>query len=124
MSAIQTIEQFLEAYKNGQRAFTNLEFEHGESFYGQDLSNIIFKKCWFCADFTKTNLTNTKFIDCNIKTSVFKQANLTNVTITGCAVDFATFENAIIENFIFENNYCQGQVIEQKDFLEAFYTIQ
>jgi uncharacterized protein YjbI with pentapeptide repeats len=121
MSVIQTIEQFLEAYKNGQRTFTDLEFEHGESFHAQDLSNITFNHCWFYADFTQANLTNTKFLDCNIKCSNFREANLTTATITGCPVDGTAFKNAIIKDFIFENNYCQGSVVGQKDFLEIFY---
>lgn len=122
MSTIKTIEEFLTCYKNGQQEFVALEFEHGESFENQNLNNLTFRNCWFCAIFKGANLTNTQFIDCNIKTSDFTEANLSNASIKNCAVDFATFKDAIIENFIFEDNLCQGFIVGQKDFLNLFYT--
>ena len=51
MKDIKTIDEFIEHYKSGVRIFTDLEFEHGESFSGLDIAGTVFKNCWFCADF-------------------------------------------------------------------------
>ncbi|HYV92016.1 MAG TPA: pentapeptide repeat-containing protein [Chitinophagales bacterium] len=115
-SHIKTIEQFLEYYKAGQRLFTDLEFENGESFSGVDLSGTTFRNCCFCADFTTTNLTDCKFLDCNIKTSDFSHANLTRAQITGCAVESTEYKGAIITDLIFENNSAYGNTLGLIDF--------
>lgn len=117
---IRTPEQFLDCYKNGQRVFTNLEFENGENFSSLDLSGATFRNCWLCVDFTKTNLTACKFIDCNIKTTDFTEANLRGASIINCAVESTVYKGAIIKDFIFENNSCYSSTLGQEDFIKFF----
>src|SRR5687767_14210218 len=100
MKDIKTIDEFIEHYKSGVRIFTDLEFEHGESFSGLDIAGTVFKNCWFCADFSNSNLTDCKFIDSNIKTSDFSNSKLTRAEIKGCAVEATEYKGAIITEFI------------------------
>jgi uncharacterized protein YjbI with pentapeptide repeats len=111
MSNIKTIEQLIEAYKNGERYFYGLEFENSERFDGLDFSGSIFENCYFGVYFKNTNLCNSKFINSNIKTSDFSKANLTNAYMTGCNMEATRFKDAIITNFIFENNLFMGNVV-------------
>ena len=112
---IQTIEELLAAYANGQREFEDLDMEGG-SVQGYDLTGIEFRYSCFYLDFRDANLTNAKFIDCNIKTTDFRGANLTNALMKGCQVDGTEFEGATSENFRFEENHCCGHTTEPGDF--------
>ena len=79
--------EFFEAYNNGQRHFQKLDFEYCEGFSGKDFSDAIFDGCLLYVDFRKSNLTNAKFIRCNIKDIDLRQSNLTNALITNCLVE-------------------------------------
>ena len=121
MQDINSIQDLLYAYEKGERYFTDLSFENGENFEGLNLSGSTFEKSWFCAYFTNTNLSNCKFMGCNIKTSDFRGANLTNALITDCPVESTRYKGSIRDGFIFENNYCMGNIVGQEfivDMLE------
>ena len=120
MTDIKNISEFIDLYKNGQRLFIGLEFENGEIFSGLDISGAIFMNCWFCADFSNTNLTDCKFIDSNIKTSNFSNANLTRAEIKGCAVERTEYKGAIITDFLFEDNSAYGNTLDLNDFKRIF----
>jgi uncharacterized protein YjbI with pentapeptide repeats len=120
MSEIERVNQFMDNYNQGQRLFIGLEFENGESFNGLDISGTTFKNCWFCADFSNTNLTDCKFIECNIKTSDFSNANLTRALITRCPSEATEFHGANITDFRFEENYYYGLTLHLKDFKRLF----
>ena len=120
MTDIKTIDEFIERYKSGMRIFTDLEFEHGESFNGLDITGTDFKNCWFCADFSNSNLTDCKFIDSNIKTSDFSNSNLTRAEIKGCAVESTEYKVAVITDFIFENNSDYVNILDLNDFKQIY----
>ncbi len=114
MQNIKSTQDLLDAYEKGERHFTDLSFENGESFGGFNLSGSTFEKSWFCAYFTNTNLSNCKFIGCNIKTTDFRGANLTNALITECPVESTRYKGSIRDGFIFENNYFMGNIVGQE----------
>jgi uncharacterized protein YjbI with pentapeptide repeats len=114
MQNIKSIQDLLDAYEKGERHFTDLCFENGESFEGLNLSGSTFEKSWFCAYFTNTNLSNCKFIDCNIKTTDFRGANLTNALIMQCSVESTRYKGSKMDGFIFENNYFMGNTVGQE----------
>jgi uncharacterized protein YjbI with pentapeptide repeats len=116
MQNIKSIQDLLLAYDKGERHFTDLSFENGESFEGFNLSGSTFEKSWFCAYFTNTNLSNCKFIGCNIKTTDFRGANLTNALITECSIESTRYKGSKMDGFIFENNYFMGNIVGQ-DFI-------
>ncbi|NOQ73546.1 MAG: hypothetical protein GQ574_16185 [Crocinitomix sp.] len=116
----KTIQEFLTAYKNGQRQFENWDFDEDESVAEKDLRGVIFMNCFLFLDFRGTNLTNSKFIQCNIKTADFREADLTNALIRNCSVESIMFKDAIVENFRFEENYCYGVTTKAGDFDELF----
>jgi uncharacterized protein YjbI with pentapeptide repeats len=116
MQNIKSIQHLLDAYEKGERHFTELSFENGESFEGLNLSGSTFEKSWFCVYFTNTNLSNCKFIGCNIKTSDFRGADLTNALFTECNVESTRYKGSKMGGFIFENNYFMGSVVGQ-DFI-------
>jgi uncharacterized protein YjbI with pentapeptide repeats len=120
MTEIQTIIQFIECYKRGQRLLTNLEFENGVSFSRLNISGTTFKNCWFCADFRYANLTDCKFMDCNLKTSDFSYSNLTRAQITGCSIESTEFKEANITDLIFENNFAYSSIMGLNEFKQIY----
>lgn len=115
---------FLKAYSDGQRYFKDLDFEDIEGFSNKDFSNIIFESCFLYGDFSYSNLTNAKFISCNIKVIDLSYSNLTNAFMTECLVEGTLFTGAIIDGFTFTENYCYGATLGQKEFLELIYPWQ
>lgn len=109
---------FFEAYKHGQRNFLDLNFEYLDGFSNKDFSNIVFENCFLYVDFRNSNLTNAKFIECNIKEIDLRKANLTNAFMTNCLVESALFKGASVNGFQFLNNYYYGLTIGQKEFDE------
>ncbi len=119
-SEYKTIEQLLAAYKAGQRKFDNWDFREDGSTRGMNLTGIEFTNCFLYLDFRDSNLSNSKFIGCNIKTADFRGANLKNALITNCSVESTMFKGANIENFRFEDNYSYGATVGPDDFEELF----
>jgi len=112
---------FLKAYNDGQRYFKDLDFEYIEGFSNKDFSGIVFEHCFLYVDFSHSNLTNAKFIQCNIKEIDLSHCNLTNALMTKCLVESALFTDAIIDGFTFIENYSYGITIGQKKFNEIIY---
>lgn len=111
-----THSEFFEAYKKGQRHFSNLDFEYLEGFSHRDFTDIIFENCFLYLDFRYSNLTSAKFIGCNIKEIDLRRANLTNALMKNCLVESALFKDAVITNFRFIDNYYYGITIGQDEF--------
>jgi len=109
---------FFEAYKNGQRLFLDLDFEYLDGFSNNDFSDIVFEGCFLYVDFRNSNLTNAKFIGCNIKEIDLRQANLTNALMTNCLVESALFKGATVNGFKFLDNYYYGLTLGQVEFDE------
>lgn len=113
----KTIEEFIIAYKNGQRHFTSWDFDEDGSIQGLNLNGVIFEDCFLFLDFRNSNLTNSKFIRCNMKTADFSGANLENAEIKNCSVEATIFKGANVKNVQFENNGYYGITLEQEDFI-------
>ena len=122
-SKFMTHLDFFEAFEHGQRKFNNLDFENLEGFSNKDFSGVEFEGCFFALDFRNSNLTNSKFIGCNVKTTDFRQTNLTNALMKNCCIEGAMFKDAIIDNFQFVENYCFGSASGQEDFEKYFVHI-
>lgn len=117
---MRTVQEFITAYENGQRLFSGLEFENGESFSGLDMSGIIFEECWFTVNFSRANLTGIKFLRCNLKTSDFSYANLTNARIIGCALEGVIFTGATIKGILVDHNSAFNLTVDLNNFSELF----
>ncbi len=115
----RTLKEFLLAYSEGQRHFLNWDFEEDISLKGINLSNVYFEGCFLCLDFRETNLINSKFIGCNMKTADFRGADLTNAIFKECLVESVMFKGTITKNMIFEENYCFGTTVNQ-DYFENY----
>lgn len=107
----------LEEYRNGKRYFFDLDLEN-ENFDDQVLQDIIFDNCFLYSSFRRANLTNSKFINGNIKTCDFTEANLTNAYFENLSVEGAQFARANIEGIYFDNNWAYGQVVTKAHFDE------
>ena len=110
-----TKDEFLTEYKTGQRQFIDIELENID-LSGEDLSNIEFKECFLSVDFQKCNLSNSKFINGNIKTCDFRHSDLTESLFEKVAIEGTRFKDAITTSLIFKNNYCFGTIVSQDDF--------
>lgn len=108
--------EFFEAYKSGQRIFSDLDFEYLDGFSNKNFSDTTFENCFLYLDFRCSNLTNAKFIGCNIKEIDLRQANLTNALITNCLVESAMFKGSTVNGFKFIDNYFYGSTLNQDDF--------
>lgn len=113
---VMTTKEFFEEYKNGQRHFADLDFGYDMGFANKDFPDIIFENCFLYLDFRNSNLTNAKFLSCNIKEIDLRGANLTNAFMTKCLVESAMFKGAIVTNFRFIENYYFGHILNQEDF--------
>ena len=110
------ISDLINAIKSGQEHFIEWDFKENDSAQNTDLSGLIFEKCFMFLDFKNSNLKDTQFIDCNIKTADFSGANLKNAKIKNCSVESTIFKGANTENLIFENNGYYGLTLNQTDF--------
>ena len=111
-----TVQDFLQSYEDGQRHFSNLNFECEEGFSNKSFVDIIFENCFLYVDFRNSDLTNARFISCNIKEIDLRGANLTNASMTKCLVESAMFARSINTGFKFIENYYYGLVLGQDDF--------
>jgi uncharacterized protein YjbI with pentapeptide repeats len=111
-----TVAEFFDAFEKGQRHFIGLDFEYEDGFSSKDFSNVTFEKCFLYVDFRNSNLSNSKFIECNIKEIDLRGADLTNSLMTKCLVESAMFKGARVMNFKFEENYYYGLTLGQDDF--------
>lgn len=120
-SEFRTIEELLLAYSKGQRVFDNWDFNDNDSSVDSKvLSGATFKNCFMFLDLRNSNLSNTQFISCNIKTADFRGANMSEVVIRNCSVESTRFKGANTKNLLFEENYCYGATVGQSDFIEVF----
>jgi uncharacterized protein YjbI with pentapeptide repeats len=118
---IKTIQDFLNAYKSGQRYFNDLELDEEKGGVGGEiLHDAVFENCFMFLDFNGADLANAKFLSCNIKTADFRNANLTNAMIKNCLVESTMFKGAKVDGFIFEENYFHGNPLGQEDFEKYF----
>lgn len=100
-----------EMYKAGARCFTGLQIENGEKMVDEVLVDAIFKDCYFSIDFSHSDLTNVKFIGCNLKCSDFSGCNLTNVIFEDCLLEGVEFKSALVKNASFNHCYSFGQLV-------------
>lgn len=112
---MKTATEIIEAYKNGQRYFYDLDLDN-ENFDGQNLEEIIFEKCFLYSSFRGANLKGSKFINGNVKTCDFREADLTNSHFENVAIESALFAKAKVDGIYFDNNWCYGQSVSQADF--------
>jgi uncharacterized protein YjbI with pentapeptide repeats len=109
--------QFEELYEMGERIFKFLELENRD-LSNKNLEGALFEECLISADFSNSSLRNAKFLTCNLKTSIFRNADLTGALIQNCSVEATVFDGAVTDNFRFINNYCYSMVLNEKEFYE------
>ena len=106
------IQDIVSKYKIGQRYFINLDFDKGVKMTGQFLVDTVFENCCFSVDFSNTDFSNSKFINCNLKCSDFTNCKLTNSIFKNCFLESVDFKGAMTENISFANCSCYGQIIQ------------
>ena len=111
MTTATDIQNIIEKYNAGHRYFLNLDFDKGEKLTGQLVADTTFDNCCFSVDFSKTDFTNSKFTNCNLKCCDFSNCNLTNTLFENCSLESAEFKNAKIEGISLTNCNCYGQVV-------------
>jgi len=104
-------KQFIESYKIGHRYFINLDIENDEQLINLSLIDTTFDNCCFSVHFTKTDFTNSKFINCNLKCTDFSNCNLTNTIFENCTLESLTFTNANISGTTLTNCIYFGQLV-------------
>ena len=109
------VQEFFEAFKKGQRHFSNLHFEYDKGFQGQNLKGVIFDSCFLYIDLRNSNLKGAKFIDCNLKELDLRESNLCDGLMTKCLIESTLFRGAEITNFVFKENYYYGHILNQEN---------
>ena len=107
MSTI-TKEEFLQRVQSGQTVFDDIDMENVD-LSGEQLEHLTFQNCFLAVDFRNCNLSNTKFLQSNIKTCDFRNANLTNVVMKNVSFESTRFKGAITKGFSFIDNYCYSK---------------
>jgi len=110
-----TIQEFLHAYKKGQREFTNLSFPENGSTEGEDLRGVVLIDSFLFNNFQNANLEGAKFIHCNIKCADFSGAILKDGVIKNCSIEGMSLIGANVDGLKFETNYYQGNEMSQDD---------
>lgn len=77
----------------------------------QTLVDITFENCCFSIDFSQTDLTNARFVNCNLKCCNFSNCDLTNTIFENCSLEGAEFKGAKIELTSLNNCYYLGQLV-------------
>lgn len=111
MTTATDIQNIIEKYNEGHRYFLNLDFDKGEKLIRQTLVNTIFENCCFSIDFSQTDLTNSRFINCNLKCCNFSSCDLTNTIFENCSLEGVEFKGAKIELTSLNNCYYFGQLV-------------
>ncbi len=111
MEEMTDIQNIATNYKKGHKYFINLDFEKGETLICENLIEITFENCFFSVDFSKTNFSNSKFLDCNLKCSDFSNCDLTNALFENCSLEETIFEGATINNLTLKNCFCYGSKV-------------
>lgn len=125
MATTTDIQSIIEKYTEGHRYFLNLDLDKGEHLLsGQLLADTTFDNCCFSLDFSQTNFTNTKFINCNLKGCDFSQCNLTHTIFENCALEGAEFTNAQMEQTNLINCYCYGQTVQLDKMTGTLETVK
>jgi hypothetical protein len=102
----------IDKYKTGQRYFINLDFDKNEKLNGQSLVDSTFENCCFSVDFSNTDLSNSKFTNCNLKCSNFTECNLTNSIFENCLLECVDFKGATTRSTYLVNCSCYGQTVQ------------
>lgn len=108
------IEELKELIRSGERHFKRICVETGD-LIKMDLQNIIFEECILCIDFSNSCLANSKFLNSNIKTCIFRNADLKNSSFEGNAVCSVDFQGADIQGMVFQNNTYHSIILNQQD---------
>ncbi|MEQ8173368.1 MAG: pentapeptide repeat-containing protein, partial [Candidatus Eremiobacterota bacterium] len=111
--------QFEELYEMGERHFRFLELENRE-LTNKNLEDCFFEECLISADFSNSSLRDSKFLTCNLKTSIFRNTDLTGALMQNCSVEATVFDGAVTDNFRFIKNYCYSKILNEKEFYELF----
>ncbi len=98
---------FFEQLKTGKTVFKEIDLENMD-LRNENISGITFKNCIISADFRNSNLSSTKFIRSNIKTSDFRNADLTDGLMENVSFEATKFKGAKTDGFIFNDNYCHS----------------
>jgi len=98
--------QFMAMVKSGQKEFVELDIEG--CFINEKLSNLLFEKCFFEADFTGADLSKAVFKECNLKMCTFSYCNLEGARFDFNSLESARFEFVQYNDLIFENNSAYG----------------
>lgn len=106
---------FLEAYRNGQRYFKDLDLEN-VSFDNENLEGITFEHCALYVSFRNVNLRNATFLNGGIKTCDFTGADLTNARFEMLTIESAEFAFARMEEVQIKNLYAYGQEVSEEMF--------
>lgn len=111
MTTTTDIQKIIEKYKEGNRYFLNLDFDNGEKLIGLLLADTTFENCCFSIDFSETDFTNSKFVNCNLKCCDFSKCNLTKTLFESCSLESVEFKNAKIDGTSLNNCHCYGQIV-------------
>jgi len=111
-----TIQDLITKVENGKKYFYRIDFGEGEAI-NRDFDNVVFKECIMSVDFSKSTFRNSKFLNSNIKCCIFNRSDLSNSTIENCSVERVELREAILDGIVFNNNYCYGTVLNQKDLV-------
>ncbi|MGO4375614.1 pentapeptide repeat-containing protein, partial [Paenibacillus sp. MCAF20] len=109
-----TINELKELIRSGHSYFSNIEVIEVGEVINFNCDGLVFEECMMMIDFTGSSFRNAKFINSNIKTSIFRDTDLSDSEFINNSIDACVFSNANIEGIKFINNtqYSNENTIE------------
>lgn len=90
--------ELLERYKAGERVFEGINLQYAD-FSGISLKDLTIKDSkLFIVAFYNCDLTNAKFVNCEMVYGSFYGGRLENAVFDKCSMDLMFFENTVLKN--------------------------
>jgi hypothetical protein len=101
-----TASDLIDLIKSGKTEFFQIDVEG--TLINVNLSCLYFEECFFVVDFSGSNLSNTVFFQCNLKTCDFSYCNLDYSEFRDNCLDSTEFKFTQYTNLSFEGNSAYG----------------
>jgi len=109
-----TIKTLKDLVRSGTKHLKKVEVtEYGDIHYF-NFDDVIFEECILSLDFTGSSFRHAKFMNSNIKASIFNETDLSHSEFINNSIDSCLFKNAQIDGIVFLKNtqYSSENTIE------------
>ena len=109
-----TIKTLKDLVRSGTKHFKKVEVTEYGDIHFFNFDEVIFEECILSLDFTGSSFRHAKFMNSNIKASIFNETDLSHSEFINNSIDSCLFKNAQIDGIVFLKNtqYSSENTIE------------